>query len=127
MADLTGSWLGTYWQANQPTRFEMTLVQAQNSLSGNILDDGHLGEAMVNGEVIGRSVRFTKRYISGSGHSIQYSGTVSEDETYIQGNWSIDKRHNGTWEARRNGEDLMESLRRRQAAQTPAVAGVGAT
>jgi hypothetical protein len=52
MANLNGSWLGTYWQHGNPTRFELTLVQSGNSLSGNILDDSYLGEASVIGDLI---------------------------------------------------------------------------
>jgi hypothetical protein len=63
MADLTGEWLGTYWQQGQPTRFEATLIQNGNTLTGNILDNNHLGEARLNGDVIGRRVQFIKQYI----------------------------------------------------------------
>ncbi|MHC5721987.1 MAG: hypothetical protein ACYTX0_60710, partial [Nostoc sp.] len=63
MADLSGNWLGTYWQDDIPTRFEATFVQSGNTFSGSILDDNYLGEAQVNGEVIGRTVSFTKRYL----------------------------------------------------------------
>jgi len=115
MADLSGSWLGTYWQQDQPTRFEMTLVQAGNSLSGSVLDDSFLGEARLTGTVVGRSINFTKRYVSSSAHPIAYSGTVSEDDAILQGNWVIDVGFEGRWEARRSGEDLMADLQRRQA------------
>jgi hypothetical protein len=50
MANLTGTWLGTYWQDDMPTRFEMSIAQGGNALSGNILDDGNLGEATMTGE-----------------------------------------------------------------------------
>ena len=62
MADLSGNWLGSYWQDDIPSRFEVTFVQSGNTFSGSILDDNYLGEAQVNGEVIGRTVSFTKRY-----------------------------------------------------------------
>jgi len=126
MADLSGSWLGTYWQNGQPTRFEMTLVQAQNALSGSILDDGPLGEAQLQGEAIGRSVSFSKRYLTSFPQPIGYSGTVSEDEMTMQGTWKIDARHRGRWEARRSGDDLMAQLKRVQAQRVPVGAG-GAT
>ena len=45
MTDLSGAWLGTYWQQGQPVRFEMTLVQGGNTINGNILDNNYLGEA----------------------------------------------------------------------------------
>jgi hypothetical protein len=64
MANLTGTWLGTYWQDDMPTRFEMTIAPGGNALSGSILDDGILGEATIAGEVIGHKVQFSKRYIS---------------------------------------------------------------
>jgi hypothetical protein len=115
MADLTGSWLGTYWQDGAPTRFEATLVQGGNSLSGRIADDGRLGEAQVSGEVIGRRVAFTKKYLAGKGavKPIDYDGTVSEDGNFIQGSWVIagEKADTGNWEARRNEEGLMAEWR----------------
>jgi hypothetical protein len=53
MANLTGTWLGTYWQDGIPTRFEMSIAQGGNALNGN------LGEATIAGEVIGRNVHFS--------------------------------------------------------------------
>lgn len=110
MADLSGSWLGTYWQAGTPTRFEATLIQSGNALSGSVLDDNYLGEAQLSGEVIGRSVSFTKCYFTTSPTPISYIGTVSEDEDYIQGQWNIGKWDSGRWEARRSGEALIANL-----------------
>ena len=66
IANLSGTWLGTYWQQANPTRFEVTFVQSGNTLSGNILDDNYLGEATLSGEVIGRKISFAKRYLIGS-------------------------------------------------------------
>ncbi len=117
MANLSGSWLGTYWQEGMPTRFEATLVQSGNTLTGSILDDGYLGEAQVAGEVIGRSVSFMKRYLTTSPTPIDYTGTVSEDETYIQGSWQLGIYSSGTWEAYRTGDDLMAELQNRLAEQ----------
>lgn len=109
MADLSGSWLGTYWQAGIPTRFEATLIQSGNILSGSVLDDNYLGEAQLSGEVIGRSVSFIKRYLTTSPDPVKYFGTVSEDEDYIQGQWKIG-RWGGNWEARRSGAALIADL-----------------
>ena len=117
MADLTGTWLGTYWQWGNQTRFEATLIQAGNTLSGNILDDNHLGEATLSGEVIGRKVSFTKRYIISSKYLIYYIGTVSEDENFMQGEWRIDMLNSGLWEAHRNTENLMLDLKTRMSEQ----------
>ncbi|MGB3508170.1 MAG: hypothetical protein WBA93_02815 [Microcoleaceae cyanobacterium] len=119
MANLSGTWLGTYWQLGNQTRFEATLIQAGNSLSGNILDDNYLGEATLSGEVIGRQVSFKKRYIIGPKHLIYYVGIVSEDEDFIQGEWHIDIFNSGFWEAHRNQEDLILDLKNRLSEQLP--------
>ncbi|MBD3882938.1 hypothetical protein IFO70_14305 [Phormidium tenue FACHB-886] len=120
-ADLSGTWLGTYWQDGSPTRFEATLVQGGNSFSGRILDDNLLGEAQITGELIGRSIRFTKQYLTGTHRAIRYSGTLSEDANFMQGDWNIDRSHSGVWEAHRNQDDLMADLKNRLAQQTPVV------
>ena len=119
MADLSGNWLGTYWQQGNQTRFEAIIIQAGNTLSGNILDDNYLGEATFNGEAIGRKISFTKRYIISSQHLIYYVGIVSEDEDFIQGEWHIDIFNFGLWEAHRNTEDLMLDLKNRLSEQLP--------
>jgi hypothetical protein len=110
MANLSGSWLGTYWQYGNPTRFEMTLVQGGNTLTGNILDNSYLGEAIVTGELIGRKVTFTKRYIGNNHYFINYRGIVSEDEQLIQGQWNING-DKGKWVARRQDDNLSLNLK----------------
>ncbi|MDX2098145.1 MAG: hypothetical protein SFW36_10250 [Leptolyngbyaceae cyanobacterium bins.59] len=125
MANLSGTWLGTYWQREQPTRFEATFLQSNNALTGNILDDGHLGEASLTGEVIGRSVTFTKIYITAPQYRIEYVGTLMEDENFIQGEWRISHakfRESGLWEARRNDNDLMQELQNQLKRQVSLVA-----
>lgn len=111
MADVSGTWLGTYWQHELPTRFEATLVQGGSPLTGYILDDGRLGEARVIGEVIGFRIQFTKRYLLTSLDPVHYTGTISEDETVMQGTWSIAGFDSGTWEAHRSGENLIADLK----------------
>ncbi len=113
MKDINGAWLGTYWQAGVPTRFEATLVQSSNALTGNILDDSALGEALITGSVTGRSIQFTKRYVTGYSHVIEYAGTISEDESFMSGDWKIDYRHSGSWEAHRNSNSLIAELQTR--------------
>jgi hypothetical protein len=114
MANLSGTWLGTYWQRNQPTRFEATMIQAGNTLSGNILDDNYLGEARFSGTVVGRQVQFTKRYLVSSPDPVLYTGTISEDENSIQGQWNISGIFSGQWEAHRSGDNLVINLDIRQ-------------
>jgi hypothetical protein len=121
--DISGSWLGTYWQNDSTTRFEATLIVGSNSLSGSILDDNLLGEARISGEVVGRSIRFTKRYLTSSPHPIDYVGTISEDANSMSGSWTIGRDHSGHWEAHRSNQDLMAELRNRIAQKVPA--GVG--
>ncbi|OUL31241.1 hypothetical protein BV372_20530 [Nostoc sp. T09] len=123
MADLNGAWLGTYWQQGVPSRFEAVFVQSGNALSGSILDDNYLGEAQISGEVKGRSISFTKRYLITSPAAIKYIGTLSENDDYIQGQWKIGRRNFGRWEARRSGEDLMAELKARIQQQIPQKAG----
>ena len=102
MADISGSWLGTYWQ-HQPVRFEMTLVQGGTTISGNILDDSYLGEASLTGTVNGRSVSFVKSYVGGARHQVRYSGTVSRKGDYMEGVWSI-YAVSGAWSAQRHND-----------------------
>ncbi|NJP12264.1 MAG: hypothetical protein HC866_24665 [Leptolyngbyaceae cyanobacterium RU_5_1] len=123
MADISGTWLGTYWQQEVPTRFEATLIQGGNAMSGSILDDSALGEAQINGEVIGRRIHFTKRYLTTAGYVISYTGTISEDETFMQGTWRITGLDSGRWEAQRSGENLLADLQFRRAKQLSVVRG----
>ena len=114
MADISGTWLGTYWQQGMPTRFEATLIQSGNALTGSILDDSYLGEAQLTGEVIGRNVSFFKRYFTTSPDIVKYIGTISADEDYIHGHWTIDAFNSGPWEARRKRENLCMNLQSTQ-------------
>jgi hypothetical protein len=110
MANISGTWLGTYWQFGNPTRFEMTLLQGQNTLSGNILDNSYLGEAVVKGEITGRKVTFSKCYLANSLHCINYVGIISEDEQIMQGNWYESFFNQGKWEAHRQDDNLTLNL-----------------
>lgn len=110
MADLSGTWLGTYWQKGNPTRFEATLVQGGNALSGRLLDDGYLGEAHLSGTVAGRSITFVKRYLGSSPSPIHYTGSVAEDGNYMSGEWHIGPFDRGNWEAHRSQDDLTQQL-----------------
>lgn len=110
MTDMSGSWLGTYWQGGQPTRFEATLVQGGSVLDGRILDDNYLGEAYVQGELLGDRVFFVKRYLTTSPSPIRYSGTLSKDGNYVHGHWRIGYFDSGTWEAYRTSDFLLADL-----------------
>ncbi len=120
MADLNGAWLGTYWQNDLPTRFEASLVQGGNGLSGRMQDDSPLGEAQIVGDVVGRKVSFKKTYLSAQSHTIDYVGTLDEQGDFISGSWVIQgTRYAGKWEARRSEDDLMQQLRRRIEQKVP--------
>jgi hypothetical protein len=123
MADINGMWLGTYWQASQPTRFDATLLQSGNYLSGCILDDSNLGEAQIDGEIVGRRIQFTKRYLTTSPHIVTYTGLLSEDANSMQGNWTIGRLHSGKWEAHRNSEDLMADFKNQLEKRLPVAVG----
>lgn len=118
MANVTGSWLGTYWQDGKSTRFEATFVQSRNVFSGRILDDGPPGEAQVSGDVIGRHIDFVKHYFSIPG-TIHYIGTLSEDENFLSGQWNIGNQQSGTWEAHRSDSSLASDLQKRLQKGTP--------
>ncbi len=118
MANLTGTWLGTYWQDDTPTRFEMVIAQGGNALNGNILDDGNLGEATITGEAIRRNIQFSKRYVTAFQGNILYQGLLSEDENLMQGEWVLkmyspaygEITDSGRWEATRSENDLSDEL-----------------
>ncbi len=120
MANVSGSWLGTYWQNANPTRFEVTFVQAENTISGSILDDSPLlGEAHAMGEVIGRTIQFTKQYLLPSTDPIIYLGLIAEDENSMQGSWTIQGLESGQWEAHRSGDNLIAELQNRRLEAMP--------
>jgi len=113
VTDLSGTWLGSYWQNGEQVRFEFALIHSGNSLSGNILDDCYLGEANISGVVLGRKVRFSKQYVFMNQFIVRYSGTVSDDGDSIKGDWFCTEKvlgfHSldlGTWEAHRNIDNL---------------------
>lgn len=110
MTDLSGAWLGTYWQLGTQTRFEMTLIQSGNVLAGNVLDDGYLGEAALVGQVVGRSIQFCKTYFDSRQSPVNYKGTLAEDGNSMQGTWDFGGVFGfEPWEARLNGENLSLS------------------
>lgn len=121
--DVSGTWLGTYWQDDMPTRFEVTFVQSNNALSGSILDDCYLGEAQLSGDLTGRRIHFVKHYLTSSPIPIAYTGTLDEEGNFMSGTWKIDRRYSGNWEAHRSNNDLMADLKNRLSQQIP----VGAT
>lgn len=119
MADLSGAWLGTYWQEGNPTRFEATFIQSGNTLTGNILDDSYLGEARLSGEVIGRRVQFSKQYLLHQQTPVNYQGTISEDDDFMQGTWDLGIFGSGNWEAHRSGDNLNLELKNRLENRVP--------
>lgn len=122
MAEVSGAWLGTYWQGDSQTRFEITFVQAGNTITGRVLDDGPLGEAQLSGSVTGRRIEFSKRYVTqGGAAAIAYTGTIDENETFMAGTWSIRGDGSGRWEAHRNSDDLMADLKARMEKKTSLV------
>ena len=118
MADLSGMWLGTYWQEKQPVRFEMTLILGGNALSGRILDCGYLGEASLIGEVSGYSISFTKTYLISSRHSVYYTGKIAEEGNKMHGRWRI-SWFTGRWEALRDDDNLSFGKTTRQENRRP--------
>jgi hypothetical protein len=112
MANISGTWLGTYWQNDEQTRFEATFVQSGNAIYGNILDNGNLGEATIQGEVVGRNISFVKSYISNQKlASVNYKGTIAEDGDSMSGQWDFLGRFGfEEWEAHRDNQSLESEL-----------------
>lgn len=110
MTNISGMWLGTYWQRGIPTRFEFSLIQANSILSGRILDQNRLGEATIVGEIIGKSIRFRKTYLMGTRHSIDYIGTIGDNFQSMNGKWQEDSFNQGNWEAHRQEDNLAIDL-----------------
>jgi hypothetical protein len=123
MMDISGTWLGTFWQDDQPTRFEASLVEGGNTLSGNILDDGWLGDALVAGDRLGSRINFTKRYLSGTHDLVAYSGVIEASGDSMRGTWRIGQNFEGPWEAHRKVDDLMGEFMRQMEKQSLVGAG----
>ena len=98
-------------------------VQSGNCLTGNVLDDSYLGEAKLSGEVVGRRISFFKCYFTSSPDAVEYVGTISEDEGYIQGQWKINSWDSGPWEARRSGESLSLEVKNKVDKKVPLTVG----
>jgi hypothetical protein len=107
---IAGGWLGTYYYDTvaERERFEASFITvgSQGDFRGQILDDGPLGEANVEGVQVGVFVTFTKVYVKPpADHAtapVYYEGEMSEDGKRIVGTWRIVEGHStGTWEARR--------------------------
>jgi len=114
MANISGTWLGTYWQQGYQTRFEATFVQNGNAIYGNILDNGELGEATIQGEVVGRNISFVKSYVSNPKlASVNYKGTITEDGNSMSGQWDfLGKFGFEEWEAHRGDQNLESELKK---------------
>lgn len=114
MIDISGTWLGTYWQTGSPVRFEIVFVQSGHQVEGNCLDDTDgVGEAMIRGDLKGLSIQFIKRYLHHGYLPVEYRGSIAENGNFMQGQWVIlhknqqtSKKETGFWEAHR-GEDLL--------------------
>lgn len=88
-------------------------MQSGNTLTGNILDDGNLGEANLSGQVIGTNVSFTKTYLNQPFYHIRYVGILSADSDTIDGDWTIQTLYiqdSGKWTAHRTQEDLSQEF-----------------
>ena len=102
---LTGAWYGTYAYpdngAAQPSvRFRLNLIQNGSKISLNVKEPKTFGDgnasflyAFGTGQYdpTTRELKFTKTYDGASGvsHSVEYTGTISEDGSKVEGNWNI--------------------------------------
>jgi hypothetical protein len=99
-SSLTGVWHGLYSYdvAMDPVYFVATLMSGGNWISGTSheAEIGQSGEpltlfASLDGTRAELQIDFIKTYdgTGGWSHSVQYSGTLSPDETEIEGAWTI--------------------------------------
>jgi hypothetical protein len=102
VTDLSGTWLGSYWQNGKQVRFEFALIHSGNTISGNILDDCHCQT-----DTIFQAICFC------TATPIDYTGTLSDDGDSMQGDWSFSDKvlgfspvAFGPWEAHRNSDNL---------------------
>lgn len=114
---LTGVWYGTYVYPGggiASVRFRLTIVQDGKKISANVREPNTFWEsnpnvprdvpflyAICDGEYdpATKQLRFTKSYdgASGASHSVEYSGTLSDDGTQVEGDWSIGGAGGGTF------------------------------
>lgn len=121
---IAGSWRGRYFYPGNSDAhgFEAVFIDADGIIEGNILDDGSLGEADVDGKFFYPHIKFTKTYRTGTRHSVFYEGTMSEDGKTLMGRWRVPgsgretKDLKGTWTAKRyeDGEDLKFEIEDQQ-------------
>ena len=98
--DLSGRWDGIYNYPRElpPTGFVAVLADHAGTLTGEIEEisrdvrtQGIALAAMIEGERIGSSVRFTKRYddLRRAHYAIRYDGTLTAEGDEITGEWTI--------------------------------------
>lgn len=105
--DLTGRWEGIFNYPRQlpPTGYVAVLVERGGVLTGEIEEVGDGPEhgtpliALVEGERVGISVRFRKRYAdpSRAHYTVRYDGTLSAEGDEITGEWTIPGIWSGTF------------------------------
>ncbi len=120
---VSGFWGGIYFypeNVSEPVNFDAEFMQAAEMLSGNITetntidpDGGVLLASVIDGEITGSEIRFTKRYTNGSEkHDVRYVGTLSQDSNEISGQWSI-LTFTGTFVMTRDAGKPIETQTRR--------------
>lgn len=98
--DVTGRWEGifNYPRTMPPSGFTADLVEQAGAIIGETQERGDEGPsrggelvAVVEGERIGSSVRFTKRYhdLVRAHYAVRYDGTLSPEGDEITGEWTI--------------------------------------
>jgi tetratricopeptide (TPR) repeat protein len=120
---LTGVWYGTYiYPGGTPSvRFRLILVQDGTKISANVREpktfsgDPNAPQevpyvyAICDGQFdpAEKQLRFTKTYdgTAGVSHSIEYTGTLSDDGTKVEGDWSIGGAGGGTFRLQKAAAD----------------------
>ncbi|HSV25725.1 MAG TPA: hypothetical protein VLJ17_22215 [Xanthobacteraceae bacterium] len=103
---LTGIWQGTYTYplGLGSVSFVATLIEAGNSLTGTTHEQGGVDcglnatlYASLSGSRRGTAVVFVKTYDGSNPNyrTVEYKGTLSDDETEIEGHWIISSMWSG--------------------------------
>ena len=113
-ADLTGVWTGSYSypanSGNEPVKFTLVLLRAQNGYRGCVVEPNTFGkernEPFLHADILAarlsedaRRLDFTKKYdgTDGVDHKVEYSGRFSADGTKMNGTWTLPGIWSGTF------------------------------
>lgn len=101
--DVSGVWYGRYFAGStevEENSFIAHLEELAGEVTGTITEPdttGHeeIRRAFVDGSRVATALKFTKQYdpAGALAHSVNYSGTISDDGTEVTGDWRFSGYH----------------------------------